>query len=86
MYLVFDSWFSHFCLNLFKGVSNCYGLFNAKVWVICKCLITILTVECYSLVYNGYGSFSQSEGTEPTSQVRIWNKVFYSPSWLGNKQ
>ena len=32
------------CFVLFKGISNLYRLFKAKVWSICKCLITNRTI------------------------------------------
>ena len=30
-------------LYLFNGISISYGLFNAEIWFICKCLVTTIT-------------------------------------------
>ena len=36
--------FDSFGLGLINGISTSYGLFNAAIWVICKCLIVIITI------------------------------------------
>ena len=37
------------CLTLFNGIWTPYGLFNAEIWLICKCLMIIIAIYTFGL-------------------------------------
>ena len=46
------------CFGLFNGISTSERLFNAEIWLISKCLITVITIYIFNIPLQSFFSIT----------------------------